>query len=412
MPEETMIADVGPVESGGDVAVETPEIESGAPETAEQQTTETPEQQKETEETRPGRPPIDPIKNAFDKLKKADPKAAAELRKSYYTLQQKANEASELLELHGGEEGIANLKAEAEEFAQALSKVASGDPAILDDVLADSKDGFLKLAAASIDKMRSVDPAAYDRTLAPHLLETLERTGVAQTIGLIARFIQAGDGEGAIAQVAKAQEWLAQLDKFAKENKLASTSNDPRDQQIKSEREQLDKEKAEIYQKQINTSVTRSINGEISRHLTPLLNGKTLTQQQRQGIVSDAYKHIAEVIRAQERTQAQIAAFRKQGRSAEEIARFIGSKITAKDADGHSVASKAVKSAWDGRGFGATTARQTTPSASGPEIRNKPPDSSHIDWSKDRSRQRHMSGEATLLPKYGGKVVKWDWAKV
>jgi len=404
MPDETMIAaDVGT--DVGDVSVETPEITGTETETTDQQV----EQKTDQQETpKVGRPALDPIKNAFEKLKAADPRAAADLRKSYYSLQQQITEAKELLELHGGEDGIANLKQEAEEYASTLSKVAQGDPAVLDEVIADSREGFLKLASASIDKMRVLDPVAYDRTLAPHLLSTLERTGVSQTFDVVAQFIRAGDGQGALEAISKAIEWRDQLGKFAKENQQKTADNDPREMQLKTEKESIAKEKAEFYQGQINAAVTSTINTDLSKHLTPLLKGKTLTPQQKQGIVSDAYTEIAKTIRAQERTQAQIAAFRKQNKPAEEIARFLSSKITARDAEGRSLASRAVNTAWQGRGFGSAPSR-TAGQPTGVQNVTKPPESSTIDWTKDRSRERHMSGEATLK---NGRIVKWNWADV
>jgi hypothetical protein len=154
------------------------------------------------------------------------------------------------------------------------------------------------------------------------------------------------------------------------------------------------------------------MDGIILRHLSPLMKGKTLSREQRQFVVRGIYTEIAGSLKNQKDYQTKLNSLRKEG-NPEKTSRYVGSKVAQ-------IAEKLVKKVWAQSGFanagaarrpGADKGAQNRSAGSGnarPVVVSKKPTPDKIDWSKDRSRMRFMSGEATLLPEFGGKVVKWD----
>jgi len=312
-------------------------------------------------------------------------------------------EAQEQIELLGGEEGIAAMQTELQEYSETLAQVAEGNPAAIDKVIEDSREGYLKLAEAALDKMPSVDPVRYEQALVPHVAQYLAEKGITETTNYALTLLKENRPQDAQRILEYMKGWFGRLSKLAEQKKQAP-QDDPREKKIQEDRAALEREKGEAYQGKVNGSVAESINKEIAKHLVPLLKGKTLTQKQRQGTVSDAYTNIAKAIRGQQRTQQQLQAFMRKRAEPGEIARFLASKINSRDAEGKTLASRAIKEAWEGRGFAAAAASN---GAKTQVVQTKgKPQPEDIDWGKDEGRYRYMRGEATLK---NGRTVKWDW---
>jgi hypothetical protein len=77
----------------------------------------------------------------------------------------------------------------------------------------------------------------------------------------------------------------------------------------------------------------------------------------------------------------------------------LGEKCTNSvwEVKGHGNAKRGKVAAGAGAGAGKTTVRT-----------GSKPSADKIDWSKDPSRMRFISGEATLKKEFGGHVIKWD----
>ena len=178
------------LDAGADVgAVETPEVSQGAETQVEQP--ETPTEQPQTEGQQQsfdaqGKPTPQALKNAFDKLAEGDKKIADHLRGRYFKAQEyerlfptpkDALMAKETLETLGGEEGLEQLQQERQQYAAELAMFAEGNPKLLDDLIADSKDGFIKLAPEAFDRLRSIDPQLYNSVALGGFSDILKSSG-------------------------------------------------------------------------------------------------------------------------------------------------------------------------------------------------------------------------------------------
>lgn len=406
MPDETIVADIGteaeaPVLETAETDIST-EVQDGA------------EQQRSTQDAEgqaaKTTAAADPLKDAFTKLKATDAKAEAFLRKEFFSAKQKLQEAQEQIELLGGEEGIAEMQSELQEYAETLTQVAEGNPLAIDKVLQDSREGYLKLAQAALDKMPSVDPVRYEQTMIPHVAQYLADKGMTEATSYALAMLKEnkpGEAQRALEDMAG---WLGRLSKLA-ENKQKASQDDPEKQSLRDQLAKSEQEKSQRYQGDVDRSVATSINAEIKKHIDPLLreaakSGRGLTAEQRQGIVSDAYNYLAKAIHGQARTQQQLKAFMRKRSDPAEIARFLASKINSRDAEGKTLTAKAIKAAWESRGFGTAPAPSNGTRTQVVQTKGKPR-AEDIDWDKDPGRTLYMQGKAYL--KKGG-MAQWDWS--
>ena len=407
MPDDAVIA-AGSTEDTGAVAVQDAPVETETQvETPVEQETEQTEQVEGAQQ----KVSTDPVKDALNKMREADPKGAAALRKEHYENldYRKVGTPAELralkesFDLVGGEEGIQQLQSDAEEFASTLTRVANGDPSVLDDIISDSRDGFLKLASESLNRARQVDSQKYETMLVPHFANLLKEKGVAPLASRALKYIQEGKQQEAYDLQKEIVDWMAGLEQSAQQVQQRR-EDDPREKEIKEREEKLRNEEQTSYHRKVGEAANGQMRTTISKSLAPYFKSKpNLTKDQRADLESGIYTEISNSLKGNQRYQQQLQAHLKKGSSPDEIARFVNSYVD-------SMAPTAVKAVWARRGFGATNGAKPAPKAgTATVVLNKPPNSADVDWTKDRDRMRHMSGEATLK---SGKIVKWDWSKV
>lgn len=407
MPEEAVIA-AGSTEETGAIATEEAPVETEVQtETPVEQETE----QTEQAETTQSKTSTDPVKDALNKMRESDPKVSATLRKEHFEnldfrkigTPAELRALKESFDLVGGEEGIQQLQSDAEEFAQTLTRVANGDPSILDEIISDSRDGFLKLASESLNRARQVDSQKYESMLIPHFATLLKEKGVSPLASRALKYIQEGKQQEAYDLTKEIVDWMAGLEQSAQQSQQRR-EDDPRDKELREREEKLRNEEQNSYHRKVGEAANGQMRTTISKSLAPYFKAKpNLTREQRADLESGVYTEISNSLKGNQRYQQQLQAHLKKGSSPEDIARFVNSYVD-------SMAPAAVKAVWARRGFGATNgAKPQQKSSTTVVVMNKPPNSEDVDWSKDRDRMRHMSGEATLK---SGKVVKWDWSKV
>jgi hypothetical protein len=188
---------------------------------------------------------------------------------------QALREASELLENHGGVDGIAGMAEEVQASRMMEEGFKAGDPVLVDTWAKEYPDGFKALVGHAIEKLEAVDLAAHDRALSGPMYKALDRCGVIGTITALETAI-AGERYDEIQRHAgDLKQFLSELRNFATRAKAP----DP----LKGEREAFDREKQEFAGEQqkafyggIRSQVNTQVMGFTNQLLRQALAGKKI----------------------------------------------------------------------------------------------------------------------------------------
>ena len=397
-------------EAEGSEAGETAEVTEGAEGAEGTEATEG-ETGEAVETSRDGRNAPDAVKKALAKLRESDRETHDILRKEIFKSQQdlgnyrgifkdaaEARAAADTIESLGGEEGIAKLQGEVNDYSAELTKMANGDPSVVEDLARDFPKGLLKLAPAALDRMRQIDSGAYERIIARHMVPILRDKGVTNSIDRVLELISDGKQAAAHDMALKVRQWMEGV------SQLATTElreqEDPRQKELDEREQTLNQQKDNIFRRQVASTIVTRMNSAIEKALVPYLKTRKLSLEQKKGLASGIYTQISESLQAKSSYQQRLKALLDEGDSAR-VARFVDSNV------GQLVA-KATSREWSARGFSTTTRLRDSGNGAATITKGSKPPADQIDWSKDRSRMRFISGEATLLPKFGGKIIKWD----
>jgi len=357
---------------------------------------------------RDGRNAPDAVKKALAKLRESDRETHDILRKEIFKSQQdlgnykgifkdaaEARAAADTIESLGGEEGIAKLQSEVNDYSAELTKMANGDPSVVEDLARDFPKGLLKLATAALDKMRQIDSQAYDHTIAKHVSTLFRDKGVTNSMDRILELISDGKQKAAHDMALEVRKWIEGVNQFGSSQR--TDEPDPRQKELDEREQTLNQEKEKIFRGQVAATVTARMNTAIEKSLAPYLKTRKLSLDQKKGLASGIYTQISSSLQANANYQQRLKALLAEGDAAR-VARFVDSHV------GQLVA-KATSREWSARGFSTGTSRRETTNGSAVITTGKKPAAQDIDWSKDRNRMRFISGEATLK---NGKIVKWD----
>ena len=352
------------------------------------------------------------VTKSLEELKKTNPRIAGELRKAYFDSKKfreffqnpaAAQQAHELLETVGGEEGIGSMQGEVQEYAQELTGMAQGDPKLIDELAADFPDGLAKLTPVALDKLQSANPAAYDRTMAKHMARIFRDKNVTNVVRRAIELTQDGKGQQVFDTLSRLQQWMTGIEDLASKEPETRSADDPKQKEIQQREETLNQREQRIFTSTVAKQVTTSMNRIIEKHLAPLMKGRKLTLEQKQELASGTSSRIAAALKSDTVYQRRLKALLEQGDVAK-IDRFVSSHVEQR-------AAKAAQAKWTASGFSGTKAAAN--GAGGGQrtrtITGKKPSSADIDWTKDPRRERFANGEATLK---NGTVAKWDWDKV
>jgi hypothetical protein len=380
----------------------------------------------------------DAVKKALNKLRESDPATAKLLRKEFFDREQTiarhreafptasaAIEARDLIESSGGAEGIETNKQQADTFAKELMQMANGDPEIVAELARDYPEGLIKMAPAAMDHWRDIDIEGFESYTGGLIAQTLDQKHVTQGFARVSELIADGKQQAAFDKMNEIRKWFDGIRTSAKEH--TTRQNDPRDAAIKQREEAAAKTERGIFTEKAATATVGRTNSSIQKKLAPYLRDAIrrkapLSIEQKRGVVEGIYTRISRTLSKDQRYQARMKEL-MSGSDVAKVERFVGNEVDK-------LVKKATRAEWHSRGF-ATGAGAKKKIAAGPgkgagagaggaagagaakgyTFGTKP--AAHmIDWTKDKSRMRFTSGEATLLPKYGGKVVKWSWDKV
>jgi hypothetical protein len=405
------------LDSGGDVgAVETtPEVsqptETGVeqPETQPEQP-QTPGQQPAFDQS--GKPTPEALKNALSKIAETDKRLADHFRGRFFKTEQyekvfptpqDALSAKETIDIVGGENGIAQLQDVSNRYVAALN----GDASVLEDIAADSKEGFIKIAPTAFDMLKTMAPEVYQAKSMSGFSDVLRSSGfpdgintMAAGIGELVDHIKEGRQQQAFDAARNLGAWF---DKFKGMAKPATPQNqaDPEQEKFKTEKQEFDSQKKEQYRNDVNSQINDSlVKPLLTKLMAPLMKGRTLTIEQKQTLEGLIYTNLTKEIISDERfnEKRRILQDRQDSKGILNLYRPRLEELMP----------KVVKAAWASTGHASAAPKPQANGNAQMTIGTKPRPED-IDWTKDRGRQRFMSGEATLK---NGKIAKWDWSKV
>lgn len=364
-----------------------------------------------------GRTVPDQVKKALAKLRETDPKAAEIARKAYYKAEDyarvfpnvsAARDARDLIEAVGGEEGISNLRTEAQEYASELKAMGQGDPRVVDDLARDFPEALAPLVSHGISKLQQSNPDMYLRSVAaPAASEilrlTAESLGGYSLIDALRRteeLIMDAKQPETLQFVKAMRKWASDVEALGKQRPVIDIN--PREKSIQEKEQALAQKEKAIFIGNASGRVKALGTEAINRQLAPLLKGKTLTKQQRDDLSANIHTHLFDQFKSNRAYQERMRDMISDG-DVKGIERYVRGMLTPERV------SKSVKAVWGLRGFSQPAKKAAAVNNNSVQRVTQKPAPDTVDWSKDRTRSRFMSGEATLLPKYGSKTVRWDW---
>jgi hypothetical protein len=361
------------------------------------------------------------LEKSINDLRKTDPEGSKLVRREHFQNQefresfespQQAREAKATIEELGGAEGIETMRQQVEQHVNELSDLAKGNPQAIENMARDFPKGLVKLAPLAFDKLAALNPAVYEQTLSRHMSRALAEKGVTHSADRIIELLGDGKTDRALALARDLRAWIETADRFGKAAPAAAADKEELSE-VEQQRAEVEQDRVEIFNQKVSTAVTTSMNSIIARHLKPLIDnfiksGGRLKLEQKQDLAVGTYTQISKQLEASASYQRQLKALIAKG-DVQKINRYVSSEVAR-------IAKKSTRAVWDRRGFTTSTAKNTSGkdgagAGAGQNARptfGKKPSADRIDWSKDRSKMRYMSGEATLLPQFGGKIVKWD----
>jgi hypothetical protein len=183
---------------------------------------------------------------------------------------QKFQEFTDLLDAHGGADGIAALAEEVEAGRDLERGFEQGDPAVIDGWAKDYPAGFKALVGPALAKLEQMDQAGFDQAISSPMLKTLDRCGVLSVFSSLENALASKNYEQAGKDINAIKGFFADL------RKLSSRANSPdplkadRDK-ITAEREEIQGEKNKVFyggvRQEVNGQVTAAMNRMIRQEL-------------------------------------------------------------------------------------------------------------------------------------------------
>lgn len=201
--------------------------------------------------------------------------------------------AAELLETHGGAEGIQQMAEEVEASRMMEEGFQQGDPVLIDTWSKEYPDGFKALVGPALEKLASLDLPAHDRAISGPMFQTLDRCGVIQTVNDLDNAITGERWEDIQRHFGALKEFLIGLRNFATKAKAP----DP----LKGEREKLEQERGEIQTERQRTfygGVRTNVNTQVMQYTNKLLRQELAGKRLRVETANRVRKQINEDLAA------------------------------------------------------------------------------------------------------------------
>lgn len=241
---------------------------------------------------------------------------------------QQLRETAELLETHGGADGIRDMAEEIEASRMMEEGFQQGDPVLVDTWAKEYPDGFKALVGPALEKLEALDLAAHDRAISGPMYKALDRCGVIGTVGALENAIAGERYEDIQKHFGELKQFLSELRQFATRAKAP----DP----LKGEREKIDLERQEVQterQRMFYGGVRGQVNTQVMAYTNKLLRQELAGKKILLGVGNRLRKAINEELASQVNTAPGYAEKYKAVMSAgdpERAVRFVVAAARAK----------------------------------------------------------------------------------
>lgn len=248
---------------------------------------EQPEGEQQEEETKPvetvqdGRKMPDAVKKAFANLKSSNPEAAKTLRATWFQNQDykaafstpaEAIALKDKFDMLGGDEGVAAIEAELQEWQAVEQQVEQGK---LAEILKEQPELIAKNAVGMINEWAE-NPATREQYQYYANTLTFRSMGGTQTLSQLAAAHAALDGNPQ-AQMAIAAVHDRLVDMAEKSQQFESKRVDPREEALRQERETFETQRRADFEGQVYNDAQAYLKPEIDKQIGAILNGRKVS---------------------------------------------------------------------------------------------------------------------------------------
>ncbi len=205
-----------------------------------------------------------------------------------------AKEAKTLIESFGGRESITAAVESHAAMQRVDALLEAGDPAVLEDIFKQAPEGMAKLVPGILDKLATLNPAAYDSAIGPHAVALMGKAGLPGAINSLVDAFDAPAGpnrEAAMKDIlGRIVQWYSGLMKGA-----APKAADP--ERVKFEKEKTDwneKQSADATKATFDTT-TAYAGGKIDAALVPEIKRLGLGQKASEALRQDVWTELQRV---------------------------------------------------------------------------------------------------------------------
>jgi len=387
------------------------------------------------------------IRKDIAELKKTNPEAAKQWAKEHYSLGayqkefgtvQEARGAKATIDSLGGEEGINALQDEVGDFRKEIAQFRDGDPALLQDLYANSPESTINAAQNLMDMLMEKNGEHFDQAVIPAMYARLDGGGaykamarIDATLDVIQKAIEEGDGQKAydIMQqlrnpevtdsFAQMKAWFGHLKNLAQKNgeKQQKSKVDPEREAFDRERQEFAEQKAKEVDTRIGEGVTKLNNTSMSKLTDTFFKDIKLPPVGRAKFLKNLESEIYAAMRKDKTYQRQANNKKSKGDN-EATIRFMNAKFAELLPHHFRELRNSLYPNWkpgqatppakpNANGTAATNgARTATTQASGAVTK---PNREDVDWNKT-DQLNWISGKGIVLK--NGKTVNLDWKAV
>jgi hypothetical protein len=272
-------------EAGGTAVVEAPisdvNGEPSANESTELTSSEQPKPEQSTEDKQDGRKQPDALRKRIAELRRqadsiADPVAkkallddAKELNnrigkvgayEELFPTVREAREFKALLDTVGGRDGFAQIQETLSNVEQIDGMLERGDPAVLDALWEEAKQGMPRLVPAIIERFAKENPQEYAKAITPHAVRFFDDSGFPEAFDQMVAAFKGGDTKTGESLALRMAQWFASQRQGAQAQPQANP-----------EQEKWEREKTEWEQKQNDEKINAAYNSVVE-HAGPVID--------------------------------------------------------------------------------------------------------------------------------------------
>jgi len=242
-------------------------------EASEPESTETQDGQQQQETEGDGRAMPAALKSFLKELQQTNPREAKRIRGDFYALQQiratypggmkDIQRVAQIAEQVGGEEGVAAIEAERQEWSALDEQFSSGDPKFVDNISEQDPEAFKQLVPHAISKFAALDPEGYSHLMAGIVVNTVR--------DMATKMYQALAGKDESKPLAEElAKWFNGLDELARTKPVAKV--DPEREKLSKEKQDWENQKAQDFHNSVTNEMrlfnSRQIDSDLDAQLT------------------------------------------------------------------------------------------------------------------------------------------------